>query len=188
MKKHQTASTSVGTSRLNRTEFLWLLRKTEYQRLVIALLSVLVLNVLQPGSRPWPQALTIGADVNLGPLVGLSTADPRVAYLSGDVVVITDWANAMVAVGALVQDLRTFVGTADPTTLVQNNAFKHKRNALQQKLAGVVQASKTQFHEPWGMVSLFWAAGSPQTSYAKTVTQHLTIERRAQPVIAIAKP
>ena len=44
----------------------------------------------------WPTALGIGANRNLGPLVGLSTADDRVVYLIGDVKVITDWAKAMV--------------------------------------------------------------------------------------------
>src|SRR5271168_4311452 len=44
----------------------------------------------------WPQALAIGANVNLGPLVGLSTEDPRATYLVGDVMVVTAWADAMV--------------------------------------------------------------------------------------------
>jgi hypothetical protein len=136
----------------------------------------------------WPKALEIGANRNLGPLVGLSTGDMRVNILSGDLGVITDWADAMVAVGALVRDIRAYVGdTADPAMLLHDNTFKQKRETLQKKLASVVKASKTRFDEPWGMVSLFWAAGSPQTAYAKTTTQHLTVERRAQPAIAVMK-
>jgi hypothetical protein len=130
----------------------------------------------------WPKALEIGANVNLGPLVGLSTADPRVEYLIGDVMVITDWAEAMVKAGTLVQDVRTFVGDAEPTTLFHNNNdFKKKREALQEKLAAMIKASKTRFDEPWGMVCLFWAGGSPHTAYGKTVTQRLTLERGPQP-------
>jgi hypothetical protein len=134
----------------------------------------------------WPTALKTGANVNLGPLVGLSTTDPRVQVLVGDVFVITSWAQAMVDAGALVQDMRTFVGKSDPVTLFQNNEFKNKRDTLQKKLAAMVKASKTRFDEPWGMVCLFWAAGSPHTAYAKTVTQRLTIDRRAQPTLAAA--
>ena len=134
----------------------------------------------------WPAALDIGANVNLGPLVGLSTGDVRVEYLIGDVVVITDWAKAMAEVGALVQDLRTFVGDSDAATIFQNNEFRKKRDALQKKLAVMVKASKTRFDEPWGMVCLFWAGGSPRTAYAKTVVERLTVERGARPVLAAA--
>jgi hypothetical protein len=132
----------------------------------------------------WSTALRTGANVNLGPLVGLSTGDARVTYLIGDLVVITDWADAMASVGTLVRDMRSFVGSADPATLPHDNTFKRKRDALQQKLAGIVKASKTRFDEPWGMVSLFWAAGSPQTAYAKAVTRNLIVEQRAHPAIA----
>jgi hypothetical protein len=132
----------------------------------------------------WLKALDIGANVNLGPLLGLSTADPRVEYLIGDVMLITDWAEAMVKAGPLVRDVRTFVGDADPTTLFHNNEFKKKRDALQKRLAAMIEASKNRFDEPWGMVCLFWAGGSPQTAYGKTVTQRLTVERGAQPDLA----
>jgi hypothetical protein len=132
----------------------------------------------------WPRALQIGANVNLGPLVGLSTADARVEYVIGDLLVITEWAQAMVDVGVLVQDVRAFVGDSDPSTLLQNNDFRRKRDALQRRLAVMVKASKTRFDEPWGMVCLFWAGGSPITSYAKAVSQRLTLERGNQADIA----
>lgn len=131
----------------------------------------------------WPTALGIGANVNLGPLVGLSTADVRVEYLIGDVMVITDWAEAMVEAGALVQDVRALVGDSDATTLFQNNEFKKKRDALQQKMAAIVKASKTRFDEPWAMVCLYWASGSPRTTYAKAVAKSLTVERGVQPAL-----
>jgi hypothetical protein len=125
----------------------------------------------------WPTALGIGANVNLGPLVGLAADDIRVMDLIGDVRVITDWAEAMIQAGALLQDMRAFVGAADPKTLVQNDEFQKKRNALQKKLAALASASRMRFDEPWGMVCLFWAAGSPHTAYAKAATQRLLIER-----------
>ena len=134
----------------------------------------------------WPAAVRIGASSNLAPLVGLSTADPRGQYLIGDVMVITDWARAMVQAGPLVQDLRGLVARADASTLFQNNEFKKKRDALQKKLSAIVKSSKTRFNEPWGMVCLFWAGGSPRTAYAKAVTSRLALERGLQLISAAA--
>ena len=128
----------------------------------------------------WPKVLEIGANVNLGPLVGLSTEDIRVGLLVGDVYVITEWADAMYKVGELVQEIRVFVGQSDVKALLQNNEFKKKRNALQEKLAEMVKASRTRFDEPWGMVCLFWAGGSPNNAYAKVVTERLAVERGAK--------
>jgi hypothetical protein len=132
----------------------------------------------------WSKALGVGASPGLGPLVGLSTDDPRVGVLRGDVFVITEWADAMSKVGAIVQDVRNFVGSADPATLAQNNVFKQKSGALQNKLAGIVKASKIRFAEPWGMVSLYWAAGSPASSYGKVVAGSFALERGHQPELA----
>ncbi len=134
----------------------------------------------------WPQALSIGASSNLGPLVGLSTEDPRVEYLIGDVRDIKHWADTMTEAGARVQEMRNFVGNSDLNTLLENNQFKSKRNALQTTLASMVKASKTRFDEPWGMVCLFWAAGSPPRAYGKAVAQNLTVEKGAQVALAAA--
>jgi hypothetical protein len=92
----------------------------------------------------------------------------------------------MAETGSLVGDVRAFVGDSDSTTLFQNNQFKGKRDALQRKLAAMVKASRTRFDEPWGMVCLFWAAGSPPTSYAKAVASKLMLERGARPAKAAA--
>jgi len=134
----------------------------------------------------WPTALHTGANVSLGPLAGLSVGDDRVEYLIGDVKVITDWAEAMVEAGALVEDVRAFVGDSDPTTLFHSDEFKTRRDALQKKLSGMVKTSTTRFDKPWGMVCLFWAGGSPTTAYAKAVSQKLTVQRGSQPALAAA--
>ncbi|HEY7336447.1 MAG TPA: hypothetical protein VH639_16260 [Bryobacteraceae bacterium] len=135
----------------------------------------------------WPQAVAIGANVNLGPLVGLRTDDIRVMNLIGDVKVISDWAEAMIQAGVLIQDMRSFVGASDPTALIQNSDFKKKRDALQKKLSAMIKASTTRFAEPWGMVSLFQAGGSPQSAHAKAVTQRLTLERGSRSALAAGK-
>ena len=132
----------------------------------------------------WPQAAAIGANDNLGPLVGLSTADPRVGFLIGDVYVIAQWADTMTTAGEMLAQVREFVGEADPAGLFENPEFKKKTDALQKKMASMVKASKTRFDEPWGMVSLFWAGGSPPTVYGKAVAGALTIEKGAQPALA----
>jgi len=131
----------------------------------------------------WPKALQIGANVNLGPLIGLSTADVRVEYLIGDVFVITGWAEVMVKAGGLIQAMRAFVGDGDPKTLFHNNEFKKKLDVLQKTMADLVKASTIRFDEPWGMLCLFWAAGSPHTAYAKAVARKLVVERGAQPAL-----
>ena len=49
-----------------------------------------------------------------------------------------------------------------------------------------MKKSKVRFDEPWGMVCLFWAAGSPQTAYGKASTQALPVERGAVPAALAA--
>jgi len=93
----------------------------------------------------------------------------------------------MSKVGAIVQDVRNFVGSADPATLAQNNVFKQKSGALQNKLAGIAKTSKIRFAEPWGMVSLYWAAGSPATSYGKAIAGTFMLERGHQPQLTDGK-
>jgi hypothetical protein len=51
----------------------------------------------------------------------------------------------------------------------------------------MVKASTVRFDEPWGMVSLYWAGGSPETAYGKAVTRNVTIERGTTPTaLAVA--
>jgi hypothetical protein len=131
----------------------------------------------------WPKAVDIGPTPGLAALVGISQDDARVGVLIGDVFVILQWAKAMVAAGKLVQDVKTFVGKRDLKILYQDNDFKAKCDALQKKMAAMVKASTIRFDEPWGMVALFWAAGSPHSAYAKAVTQKLTVERGTPPAL-----
>jgi hypothetical protein len=135
------------------------------------------LRVRLLGDDTWSNALDIGANVNLGPLVGLSTGDPQVEYLIGDLLVIANWAEAMVAAGAVVQQVRALVGDGDPTSLFQNRDFQKKTAALQSKMAAMAKASTIRFDEPWGMVSLFWAGGSPRLASGKITAGRLIVAR-----------
>ncbi|HEX6772817.1 MAG TPA: hypothetical protein VF126_12370 [Acidobacteriaceae bacterium] len=137
-------------------------------------IDALRMQILQ--DTTWVQALEIGPAPGLASLAGLDASDPRVLYLIGDMFMISQWARAMAQCGAAVRDIRAVVGSADPTTLMENNEFKSKRDQLQKSLAGMAKASKARFDEPWGMVSLFSASGSRSRTYGKAVTQALRLE------------
>ncbi len=133
--------------------------------------------------QKWPEANKLGAVNKLGPLVGLDIADPRVGYLVGDVLVINEWADGMTETGKLVLEMRKLVADADPTTLAQNREFKNKNAALQKAIAGMIGSAKMRFDEPWGMICLYWAGGSPATAYAKLSTQQRLVERGSVPAL-----
>ena len=54
--------------------------------------------------------------------------------------------------------MRSFIGSADPSTLQGNNTFHSLRNDLQKHMAGVVANSGLQFGLPFGLVALYQAA------------------------------
>ena len=135
----------------------------------------------------WPTAAKMGAIRDLGPLVGLDIEDPRVVYLIGDVMDIDNWAEGMSNAGRLIVDLRNFVGSKDLRSLKEDNEFKKKRDALQRAMSEMIKTSKMRFGEPWGMVCLYWAGGSPATAYGKISSSQLPIERGQPPArIAVA--
>lgn len=98
-------------------------------------------------------------------------------FLIGDVLDIDDWAEGMSNAGRLIVDLRNFVGSKDLQTLKDDNEFKKKRDALQRAMSEMIKTSKMRFGEPWGMVCLYGAGGSPATAYGKLSSQKLPIER-----------
>jgi hypothetical protein len=128
----------------------------------------------------WEEAVKNGANVNLGPLMGLhltdSTGSMITQYLIGDVYTITWWASAMVAAGETILEMQTFLGSADPVTLADSHEFAKQRDQVQKKMAGVISNSRTQFDEPWGLVSLFRAPGSTGAS-ARLVANQLLLQR-----------
>ncbi|HMG84966.1 MAG TPA: hypothetical protein VK574_04455 [Terracidiphilus sp.] len=124
----------------------------------------------------WPRALSLGPLPALGPLVGLGSDDVRVELLIGDVYVISQWANGMADAGVEVQSMRSFIGKSDLRTVIASPQFQSSRNALQKKLAGIIKASKVRFAEPWGMMCLYLAAGSPHTASAKISSGAFSLE------------
>jgi hypothetical protein len=129
--------------------------------------------------QQWQQALETGASPQLAQVAGITTANPNyqaiLSQLIGDVYDITWWASGMVEAGRQLQSMISFLAGRDPASLRNDPAFEIQRGALQNKMAKVVGRSKTRFDEPWGLVSLFWAAGSPAAS-ARVVTSTITLQ------------
>jgi hypothetical protein len=129
--------------------------------------------------QQWSSALETGASQQLAQVAGITTANSNyqaiLSQLIGDVYDITWWASGMVDAGKQLQSMITFLSGRDPVSLRNDQGFKSQRTALQNKMAKVVGRSKARFTEPWGLVSLFWAAGS-QGASARLVTPTMTLQ------------
>jgi hypothetical protein len=133
----------------------------------------------------WQKAVEMGPSGQLRELIPLSSTDTRLAVIlgdvSGDLYDIVWWANSMQNAGQALHDMRAFLAGRDPSTLRDSSEFATRRNALQKLMLGVVSASKVRFNEPWGMVCLYRAAGSRQSS-GKIAASTLAMQRDALPV------
>jgi len=130
--------------------------------------------------QQWQQALDVGASPQLAQVAGITTANPNyqaiLSQLIGDMYDITWWSSGMVDTGKELQSMITFLAGRDPASLRNDPAFATQRGDLQRKMAKVVGTSKARFEEPWGLVSLYWAAGS-QGASAKLVTSTLVLTK-----------
>jgi len=133
----------------------------------------------------WPQALSLGPVPAIARLAGLGPDDSRVELLIGDVFVISQWATAMADAASQVQSMRTWIGGADLHTILANPDFKDKSDDLQKKLAAMIKTSKVRFSEPWGMVSLYWSAGSPSTAYGRITEDTLSLSASSNRTLEI---
>jgi hypothetical protein len=130
--------------------------------------------------QQWQQALETGASPQLAQVAGITSANSNyqaiLSQLIGDMYDITWWASGMVDAGSQLQTMIQFLAGRDPASLKNDPAFATQRGDLQKKMAKVIGSSKTRFEEPWGMVSLFWAAGS-QGASARLVTSGITLTK-----------
>jgi hypothetical protein len=126
----------------------------------------------------WPAALSAGPTNNLAPLVGLQVTDTQdlaiTQVLRGDVYTITWWADAMRKAGAAIVKMQQFLAGQDPASIATTQEFANQRAELQRKLAEVIHSGQTRFDEPWGLLAMFWAAGS-QSASAKLVAKGLLL-------------
>jgi hypothetical protein len=130
--------------------------------------------------QQWQQALETGASPQLAQVAGITSANSNyqaiLSQLIGDVYDITWWASSMVDAGNQLQTMIQFLAGRDPASLKNDPAFDTQRGNLQKKMAKMIGSSKTRFEEPWGMVSLYWAAGS-QGASARLVTSAITLTK-----------
>jgi hypothetical protein len=124
------------------------------------------------------EAFKIGPNDNLAQLVGLQLTDTHqraiTQVLRGDVYTIAWWADAMCKAGAAILEMQKFLAGRDPASLATDQGFASERDKLQKTMAKVIHDSQTRFDEPWGLVAMFWVAGS-KTASAKLVANGLQI-------------
>jgi hypothetical protein len=113
----------------------------------------------------WARAVEIGPSPELRDLIPLNPRDPGfdmvLADVTGDLYDIVWWADSMTKAGAALVGMRQFLKGRDPVGLKDDAEFQGHCAGLQKLMMSVVAKSKARFGEPWGMVSLFWSAGSP---------------------------
>ena len=113
----------------------------------------------------WARAVEIGPSPALRQVIRLAATNPRfdqvLADVTGDLYDIVWWAESMTLAGAALLGMRQFLNGRDPVGLKDDAQFQRNCQALQKLMLNVVAKSKARFGEPWGMVSLFWSAGSP---------------------------
>lgn len=130
----------------------------------------------------WPAAVETGPTDGLAALVGLhlteSSGQMITPFLIGDVYTIAWWATAMQTAGEAMLDMQKFIAGANPATLAGSHEFASRRDQLQKKMAGAIANSRMRFDEPWGLISLFWAAGSVGAS-ARLVAKGLLLQKPA---------
>ena len=117
------------------------------------------------GDATWAQAVEIGPSPELRQLIPLDPGNPGfdvvLADIRGDLYDILWWADSMTQAGAALLEMRQFLKGRDPVGLKDDPEFQRNCARLQKLMMSVVAKSKARFGEPWGMVSLFWSAGSP---------------------------
>ena len=79
--------------------------------------------------------------------------------------------------------MQQFLAGANPATLADSHEFAKRRDQLQKTMAGMIGNSRTRFDEPWGLVSLFWAAGSVGAS-ARVAAKGLLLQKPDQALAA----
>jgi hypothetical protein len=137
-------------------------------------------RVLDEPAR-WAKALEDGPSPALREIVPLDRSNPQfdlaLNLIVGDVYDIVWWARSMTAAGASLNAMRQYLAGRDPGTLTGDPDFIAHRDALQKTMLKVVAESKTRFDQPWGLIALYWAAGTPPTASGKIAAGALTLSR-----------
>jgi hypothetical protein len=136
-------------------------------------------------ANTWASAVKMGPSPELGSLIPLNSTDPSfnlaLQVVMGDVYDVAWWANGMENAGQALQRMRTFLAGRDPASLGGDTAFASQRNGLQKAMLNMVATSKARFDQPWGLMCLFQAAGSPPAS-GNLTTPTYSIDRTSAAV------
>jgi len=140
----------------------------------------------------WLQAVKLGPVDALGSLLLINSTSSIyqlvLQQVEGDLYDILWWASSMQSAAGKLQEMRQFLKTADPTRLARNGEFAKRRADLQKHMSGVVARSKVRFHQPWGFLALFLAAGAPN-AMGRLRTTKFTFQRQiARAVTKTAGP
>ena len=129
----------------------------------------------------WEQAVAIGPNPGLRQLIPLDPLNPAfdqvLACVTGDLYDIQWWAGSMTKAGTALLAMRQFLQGRDPLGLRDDPQFQRQCAALQKLMMSVVADSKARFGQPWGMVSLFWSAGSPAGATGKVQAGNWSLTR-----------
>jgi hypothetical protein len=113
----------------------------------------------------WAGALHDGPSPELRHVISLDEQDPHfetvLARVIGDVYDIVWWARSMRAAGVAL-------------LAVRESGAGH--DALQKAMLQAVAESRMRFDKPWGMVALYWAAGSPRTASGRLTAGSWTLK------------
>ncbi len=137
-------------------------------------------------ANTWANAVKIGPSPELRSLIPLNSTDPSfdvaLQVVMGDVYDIAWWASGMETAGKALQQVRAFLAGRDAASLGGDPAFANQRNGLQKAMLNMVATSRARFDQPWGLMCLFQAAGSPPAS-GNLTTPALSIERTGAAVL-----
>jgi len=126
----------------------------------------------------WTRAVQTGPSPEIRELIPLNSTDPRLnvvlAEVTGDLYDIVWWADNMRKTGEALRQARVAPASDD------------HRSVLQKLMLNMVAASKARFHEPWGLICLFQAAGSTGSSGSLTARNLLVSRGQSQEITATA--
>ena len=93
---------------------------------------------------------------NFGPVLRLPAGDPRLGVAIADFIAITDWAKAMRAAAAAIEEVEEMLQAAEPAP--DEPAIAAARERLKERLAVVVKETHDQFGDPLGMLMVYLAS------------------------------
>ncbi|MGJ5813363.1 hypothetical protein [Paludibaculum fermentans] len=109
----------------------------------------------------------------------------QLGVIRADYTLIVWWAGSMALAARSLVEMESFLKTADPAGLHENNEFKKRRRALIDALGDAVAGNQSTFGDPWGLLAMDAAAGRLADARAVVVSPQLA-RAMARPLRAVA--